>query len=142
MPAAGVAARVDDVSSEARPPAMGVIDELSNALACARATLSHILELISLEARRAGLALVWMVVMGAVAAICMVSAWLGLMAALAMWVISLGVPPIATVIIVALMQLIAGAILIDRCMGKSHDLLFPATRRQVSGDCPVKPSAS
>jgi uncharacterized membrane protein YqjE len=141
MPAADISAQADDVSSETQRPTAGVLGELSNVLASARTTLSSILELISLEARRAGLALLWIIVMGVVAAICIVSAWLGLMAALAMWVISLGFPPIATVIIVALIQLIAAAMLIDVCIGKSRDLLFPATRRQVAGDCPVKAAA-
>lgn len=141
MPAADVSAQVDDVSGETQLPTAGVFGELSNAVASARATLSSILELISLEARRAGLAVLWIVVMGVVAAVCIVSAWLGLMAALAMWVIALGFPPIATVIVVALIQLIAGAMLINVCIGKSSDLLFSATRRQVAGDCPVKPAA-
>ena len=58
-----------DVPHVATPPSTaGVFDELSNALASARETLLQFLELVSLEARRAGLALVWMFVGGLVAA--------------------------------------------------------------------------
>jgi flagellar motor component MotA len=116
-----------------------VLDELSSALRSARAALSNFLDLVSLEARRAGIALMWMVVCGVVAAICMVAAWLGLMAALAMWAVALGVPPLAAVIAVAMINLVAGAVLIYVCIGMSCDLLFSATRRQVAGKSPLNP---
>jgi hypothetical protein len=118
-----------------------VLDGLSGALASARATVSNLLDLMSFEAQRAGLALMWMVVSGFVAAICIVATWLGLMAALAMGAISFGSPPIATVIVIALINLIAAALLIRVCIGMSSDLLFSATRRQVAGKSPVKPAA-
>ena len=95
----------------------------------------------SLEARRAGLALVWMVACGLVAAVCMVATWLGLMAALAMWAVALGLPPIAAVIAVAVANLLAGCVLIYACIGISRDLLFSATRRQVAGKSLATPSA-
>jgi hypothetical protein len=147
-PAGGGAARAadapaqnDELRAETRPPTAGVLDELSSALASARATLSNILDLMSFEARRAGLALMWMVAWGFVAAICIVAAWLGLMAALAMWAVSLGVPRIAAVIAVAVINLGAAAVLIYVCIGMSRDLLFSATRRQVAGKSAVKPPA-
>ena len=140
-PSADAPAQSDAVRAETRLPTAGVLEELSSALASARAALSNFLELISLEARRAGLALMWMVAWGFVAAICIVAAWLGLMAALAMWAVSLGFPPIAAVIAVAVINLVAGAVLIYVCIGMSRDLLFSATRRQVAGKSPVKPPA-
>lgn len=140
-PAAGTPAQNDAARAETRLPAAGVLDELSNAFASARAALSNFLDLVSLEARRAGLALLWMVAWGIVAAICIVTAWLGLMAALAMWAVSLGFPSLAAVIAVAVINLIAGAVLICVCIGMSRDLLFSATRRQVAGTSPVRPPA-
>jgi hypothetical protein len=131
-------AQSDDGSAEARAPTPGLLDELSSLLASARAVLSNFLELMSLEARRAGLALMWMVAGGFIAAICLAAAWLGLMVALAMWAVSLGVPPIVAVIAVALMNCVAGAVLIYLCIGMSRHLLFPATQRQVAGKSPVK----
>jgi hypothetical protein len=120
-------------------PSVDVLGELSTALTSARAALSNVLELISLEARRAAIALMWMVALGAVAGVCLVAAWMGLMAALAMGAISLGLTPIAAVMAVALINLGAGAILIKVSIGMSRDLLFSATRRQVAGQFPVPP---
>lgn len=125
----------------ASAPASGVLAELSAALASARATLSNFLDLTSFEARRAGLALMWMVTWGFVAATCIVAAWLGLMVALAMWAITLGCPQIAVVLGVVVMNCVAAAALISLGIGMSRDLLFPATRRQVAGKSPVKPNA-
>lgn len=120
-------------------PAPGVLDEFSGALASARAGLANFLDLLSFEARRAGLALMWMVAWGFVASICIVAAWLGLMAALVLWAVSLGFAPIAAVLAVGVLNCVAGGGLFYMCIGMSHDLLFSATRRQVAGKSPVKP---
>jgi hypothetical protein len=131
----------EGVRAESALPKAGVLDELSSTLASAGATILNFLDLISLEARRAGLALVWMVACGLGVAICVVAAWLGFMAALSMWAVSLGCPPVAAVMAVAVINLAAGAVLIYACIGLSRDLLFKATRRQLAGSFPVKPSA-
>ena len=138
--AADAPAQGDRAGDEARAPSASVLDELSNTFASARAAVDNFLELVSLEARRAGLALMWMVALGFVAAVCLVTAWLGLMAALAMWAISLGFSKLAAVIVLAALNLLAGAALIHRCIGMSRDLLFSATRRQVAGKSPVQPA--
>ena len=119
----------------------GVLEELRDAVASARETLSDLLELLSLEARRAGLALMWMVAWGVVAGLCIAGAWLGTMVTLAMWAVSLGLPPIAAVGAVAAVNLLAGAALIYACIGMSRALLFSATRRQVAGRSPLKAPA-
>lgn len=128
--------------ADTRMPTAGVLDEFSSALASAHSALSNFLDLLSLEARRAGLMLTWMIVCGVVAAICVVTAWLGLMLAVAMAAISLGVPAPAALIAVAVINSATGVVLIYVCIGMSKSLLFSATRRQVEGQCPVKPSAS
>ena len=127
--------------AEAQRPARGLLDEMFAAVASARAALSSFLDLLSIEARRAGLALVWMVVWGLVAAICVVGAWVGAMAALAMWAVSLGLPAIAAVLAVSAINLAAGVALFYLCFRMSRALLFSATRRQVAGECPVKPAS-
>ena len=134
--------QTDGPGLAAPPPKVGVFDELSNLLAFARETLSNVLELVSLEGRRAALALVWMFVGGLVAAIFIVTAWTGLMAALAMYVVSVGMLPVAAVIVVAAVNLIAGAGLLYWCVGQSRHLLFAATRRQLTGASPVRAPAS
>lgn len=132
------APRTEDVSAESSPPSASVFKELSSAFAAARATVSNFLELIALEARGAGLALMWMVVWGLVAGLCIIVAWLGLMTALGLWAVSLGLSPIATVIAIAVVNLAAGAGLIKMCIQMSRALLFPAVRRQVAGASPVQ----
>jgi hypothetical protein len=131
--------RPERVSDEVRAP--GVFEDLSSAFAAARDALSNFLELIALEARRAGLALVWMIACGLVAALCIAAAWLGLMAALALWVVSLGLPPIAAAIVIAAINLAAGAGLLKMCTRMSRALLFSAVRRQVAGQPPAQPRA-
>ena len=132
------APRTDDVGAESSPPSPGLFKELSSALDAARAAVSNFLDLIALEARGAGLALMWMVVWGLVAALCIIATWLGLMTALGLWAVSLGFSPIATVIVIALVNLAAGAGLIKVCIQMSRALLFPAVRRQVSGRSSVQ----
>ena len=128
-----------DPSVATPAPPLGVFDELSKLLAFARETLSDFLELASLETRRAGLGLVWMIVGGLVATIFIVTAWAGLMAALAMYIISLGMLPLAAVILVAAANLIAGAGILYWCVGLSRHLVFTATRRQLAGASLVRP---
>ena len=125
---------------EVRRPTAGVLEELTGTLSSARAALSYFFDLLSLEARRAGLALVWMIALGFAAAICAVTVWLGIMAALAMWAVSLGLHPVAAVVVIASLNLVACAALAYRCIGMSRDLLFPATRRQAAGTMPIPPS--
>lgn len=123
------------------PPTVGVFDELSKVLAFARETVSNFLELVSLEGRRAGLALVWMFVGGLIAAIFIVTAWAGLMAALVMYVVSVGMLPTAAVIVVAAINLIAGAAMLYWCIALSRHLLFAATRRQLGSTSMVRSPA-
>lgn len=133
-------------SGGTRAAVASVFDELSAALGSARAAVSAFFELLTLEARRAGIALVWMLAGAVVGAICVVAAWIGLMAALALGAVSLGVHPITAIVAVSLLNVGAGAGLIYGCIGMSRDLLFPATRRQISGqqrsaDAPSIPQA-
>jgi hypothetical protein len=109
----------------------GIVDELSGAVAGARNLLSDVLDLAALETRRAGLALALMLACGAIGAILVVAAWLGLMAALALWAVSLGVSWQAAVAAAACANLALAAALFSLCARLSRDLLFAATRRQL-----------
>jgi hypothetical protein len=119
-------------------PVSGVFDELANAFVSARAALSNFLDLLTLEARRAGLALVWMLGCAVVAVVCIVAAWMGLMAVLVMWAVALGFSPILAVAVAVAANAVVGAVLIYQCVGISRNLLFPATRRQLAGTLPNK----
>ena len=132
----------DEGSRKGTPtPAAGVLTELSSVIDSAHASVSNFLELVSLEAQRAGYALVWMVAWGGVAAICIAATWLGLLVALAMWAVSLGLSPPVAVVLFALLNLAVVAVLIRMCIGLSRDLLFPATRRQLAHESSEVPAS-
>jgi uncharacterized membrane protein YqjE len=113
---------------------MRIAEELSCAFASARGLLSNILDLFTLEARRAGLTLVLMLACGAIGAILVVAAWLGLMAALTLWAVAVGISWQAAVAAAAFANLAIAAALFWLCARVSRDLLFPATRRQLRPD--------
>jgi hypothetical protein len=108
-----------------------MFEELSGAFASGRELLSNLLDLLTLEARRAGLALVLMLACGAIGAILVVAAWLGLMAALALWAVALGTGWVAAVAAVAFANLAVAAALFWLCARMSRGLLFSSTRRQL-----------
>ena len=112
----------------------GLFDDLSGALGGARGLLSNALDLVALEARRAGLSLALMLACGASGAILIVTAWLGVMAALALWAVELGSSWQAAVAAVALANLLGAAALFWLCVRVSRGLLFSATRRQLRPD--------
>jgi len=120
-----------DASSREGPG--GVLDALSGTLASGRAAVSTFFDLLALEAHRAGIALLWIVALAVGAALLGVSAWLGLMAAFAIWVVALGFPAGYAVAVLAMLNLLACFALIRYCLFLGRSLLFPATRRQLSG---------
>ena len=63
-----------------------------------RETVSSMLDLAAVEARMAGAPLSWIIVLSFVAVICVVAAWLGLLAAAAFWVTSLGFPAVGALL--------------------------------------------
>lgn len=111
--------------------AHGIVEELSGAFAGARGLLSNMLDLFTLEARRAGLTLVLMLACGALGTILVAAAWAALMAALALWAVALGTSWEAAVAAVAFANLAAAAALFSLCARISRGLLFSATRRQL-----------
>jgi uncharacterized membrane protein YqjE len=111
--------------------AKGIVEELSGAFASARWLLSNILDLFTLEARRAGLTLALMLACGAIGAILVVAAWLGLMAALALWAVAVGISWQVALAAIAFANLAVAGALFWLCVRVSRELLFSATRRQL-----------
>lgn len=109
----------------------GIVEDLSGAFASARWLLSSLLDLFTLEARRAGVTLVLMLACGAVGAILVVAAWAGLMAALVLWAVAAGVSWEIALAEVALANLALAGMLFWLCAWMSRALLFSATRRQL-----------
>ncbi len=113
------------------PPTDGFFGGIASAFNSVRRVFSDLFRLFALEVRRAGLTLMWIVALGAMAAILIVTAWLGLMVALALWAVSLGVSWTSAIVAISLANLLAAAISLIVCVMMSRDLLFPATRRQL-----------
>jgi hypothetical protein len=108
-----------------------MFEELSGTFASARELLSSLLDLLALEARRAGLTLVLMIACGAIGAILVVAAWLGLMAALALSAVALGAGWGTALAATAFVNLAVAAALFWLCARMSRALLFSGTRRQL-----------
>ena len=120
-----------DCTEASPPPTDGIFGGIANAFNSLRRVFSDLFRLFSLEVRRAGLTLMWMVALGAMAAILIVTAWLGLMVALALWAVSLGVTWTSAIVAISLVNLLAAAASLFVCVTMSRNLLFPATRRQL-----------
>jgi len=117
---------------QSRAAPAGVLDEVSNVVAAARRTVSGFFELLTLEARRAGLALAWMVALGTAAALLGVTAWLGIVTTLVLCVMALGVTPILAVLLFVVLNIAGAAAAVYVCMNMSKDLMFPSSRRQLA----------
>jgi len=109
-----------------------VFEEFSNVAASVRRTSAALLDLITLEARRAGLSLAWMVALGVGAGVLGVTAWLGLVAALVLGLVAVGVSPIVALLLLVVVNLVGAAIAVWVCIRMSKDLLFPSSRRQLA----------
>src|SRR3954469_17679537 len=109
----------------------GVVAELSGAFAGARGLASNLLELLGLEARRAGLMLVLMLACGAIGAVLVIAAWLSLLAALVLWGVSAGATWQAALAMAVLPNAARAGALFWLCARASRDLTFPATRREL-----------
>lgn len=120
-----------DYTEPSPPPTDGIFGAIATALHSVRRVVSDVFRLFSLEVRRASLTLMWMVALGAIAAILVVTAWLGLMVALALWAVSLGVTWIGAIVAISLANLLVAAASLFVCVAMSRNLLFPATRRQL-----------
>ena len=99
-----------------------------------RGALHDHLQLAALEAQRAGKSLVSMVIYGLAAAILVVSAWLGLMAAGVLWLIGLGLDPSLALLVAVGVNIGGIALLVMLIMRASRYLGFPATVRSLKSD--------
>ena len=136
----GVRATVVDSATQSSPsatsgnesaPSDSSPNPIAALLAAARTTVSEFMHLVSLEARRAGLSLAWMVMWAIVAALCLVTAWIGVMAALTLWGLSWGIHPILMLLGLAAANVLACGAALAACARLSSGLLFSATRSQL-----------
>ena len=93
------------------------------------------LELAALETKRAGESLVAIIAFAIVVGVLCVTAWMGIIAALVLWLVSLGLAASLAVLIAVVVNLLAAFGCVLAIRKSSHALLFPATVRA------LKPSA-
>jgi hypothetical protein len=97
--------------------------------------LSHLLhdqfELVALETQRAALSLVAMLVWGLVVGLLLVTAWLGIMAAIVLFLIALGLAASLAILLVVVLNLVGAGISALVIRKKSKYLLYPATVRSL-----------
>jgi len=117
----------------AAAPAKGarLTDAINGVFSSVRQTAADFFALVTLELHRAGVTFMWMLAWSTFGVLLVVTAWLGLMAGLALWLISLGLSAAPVVIGIAMVNLLAGALIFHQCMRASRDLMLPATRRQL-----------
>ncbi|MGZ4981156.1 MAG: phage holin family protein [Methylobacter sp.] len=87
--------------------------------------------LIALEARRAGKNLVYMLIAGLIAAVLLIGAWLGIVAAAVLWLIEHGFMASSAILLAVALTLLLTLILIVVIHRKSRYLQFPATVRSL-----------
>lgn len=87
------------------------------------------LELAALETKRAGESLVTIVVFGIVTAILVVTAWMGLIAALVLWLMAIDVAPALAMLIGVGVNLAGAGGLVFLIKSRAEALKFPATVR-------------
>jgi uncharacterized membrane protein YqjE len=91
-----------------------------------------------LEVQRAGISLVKMVAAGIIISILVVSAWMGIVAAVVVWAIGAGANWGLAILIAALVNIVVAVALAFWAKKQIPDLLFAATLRQLRKDVPHK----
>lgn len=119
-----------------RPTPMNSGTRLSLAFATLKALVQDHALLAVLEVQRAGISLVKMIVAGIVISILVVSAWMGIVAAIVGWAIGEGANWALAILIAALVNIAIAVALAFWAKKQVPDLLFAATVRQLRKDAP------
>ncbi len=99
------------------------------------------LGLLALEARRAGISLVAMLVFGLMVVVMLATAWLVAQAALLLALLERGVAASVALLVLAACNLLGVVVLAARIRQRSADLQFPATRRSLAPRARTAPPA-
>jgi hypothetical protein len=135
-------AEATGAAPQSSPSEPGVLGEAASVLSAVRMAIASAFDLLALETRRASLTLVWMIALGLVTATLAVTAWLGLMAVLALCAVAWGLSWIAAILILVVINLSTAAAVIFMCVKMSQDLLFAASRRQFSTGLRAQPPST
>ncbi len=131
--------------SSVEPPADTPPDDVKNAAAEAsllrkgvallrtwRAIFDGLAALAALEARLAGVSAAAILGLGLAAGLLFITAWLLLMAGFALWLVYLGLGWGLSLLCIALINVLTGGGLVVLIIKLSRNLLFQATRRQMT----------
>jgi hypothetical protein len=108
----------------------GLIGTIVDSFVYAWRSVKSFVDGLAQDFRRAGLTLMWLTALGAFAALLMITAWLALMAAMVLWLVSLGIAWAVAVATVAGVNVLAAVVAIFICYRLSRNLLLPITRRK------------
>jgi len=113
------------------PGSPGLIDNVKELWHDLRAMAHDQLTLAALETKLAGKSLVNMIAAGLMVGILLISAWLGIMSAAVLWLVSIGVVASVAMLLAVVANLALAAVLYGFIRRQSRRLQFPATLRSL-----------
>lgn len=128
--------RVEERSAR-RTPGLGEV--IGRLLAEARSLVADYTELAVLDARRAAIRLAWLLGAVLVAAVLIVTTWMGLVAAAVVFMLGQGASWVTALIVAAVVNLAGAGALAWWMFALIKELPFTALLRQLRGNAPQKP---
>jgi len=128
--------RVEERSAR-RTPGLGEV--IGRLLAEARSLVADYTELAVLDARRAAIRLAWLLGAVLVAAVLIVTTWMGLVAAAVVFMLGHGASWVTALIVAAVVNLAGAGALAWWMFALIKELPFTALLRQLRGNAPQKP---
>lgn len=132
----GEAHRVEERTAR-RSPGLGEV--IGRLLAEARSLVADYTELAVLDARRAAIRLAWLLGAVLVAAVLIVTTWMGLVAAAVVFMLGQGASWVTALIVAAVVNLAGAGALAWWMFALIKELPFTALLRQLRGNAPQKP---
>jgi hypothetical protein len=123
--------------ASARTASLGEV--IGRVLAEARSLVADYTELAVLDARRAAIRLAWLLGAVLVAAVLIVTTWMGLVAAAVVFMLGHGTSWVTALIVAAVVNLAGAAALAWWMFALIKELPFTALLRQLRGNAPEKP---
>ena len=131
------AARAQVGATPRRAPGLG--ETIGSLLAEARSLVADYTELAVLDARRAAIRLAWLLGAVLVAAVLIVTTWMGLVAAAVVFMLGQGASWVSALVVAALVNLAAAGALGWWMFALIKELPFTALLRQLRGNPPQRP---
>ena len=118
-------------TSSAPPGDAGLLEQAKSLWYELRGLVHDQLTLAALETKLAGKSLVTMIAAGVMIAVLLISAWLGLVGAVVLWLIGIGVVASISMLLAVAANLVLAVILYGVIRRQSRHLQFPATLRSL-----------